>query len=138
MDLKNLDMEKAAEKGAFLHFEHPVNGEKLYAEDENGNPDHERPIGVTLVGTDSSAFRRKVSEIANRSMGKRQKSRTVERSDAEASELVAACTIGVHNIVIDGEVIKLKDMEHVYTKYRWMREQADEFIGDRRNFFMLA
>lgn len=131
MDLSTINLEQSAEKGAFLHLEHPVTGEKLYTEDE-------KPIGFDVVGTDSSRYRRKISELANRKMGKRQKQVTLEKAEQEGAELLSACIIKCHNVVIDGEQVKPEALENMLVKHRWIREQVDEFVGDRRNFFLIA
>lgn len=131
MDLSSINLEQSADKGAFLHLEHPVTGEKLYTEDE-------KPIGFDVVGTDSSRYRRKISELANRKMGKRQKHVTLEKAEQEGAELLSACIIKCHNVTIDGEQIKPESVEHVLLKHRWIHEQVDDFVGDRRNFFPIA
>ena len=131
MDLSQINIEQASEKGAFLHLEHPVTGEHLYTDDD-------KAIGFDVVGSDSARFRRKMSELANRKMGKRQKQSTIEKAEQEGAELLSACILKCHNVTIDGEQVKPESVEHVLLKHRWIREQVDEFVGDRRNFFLIA
>lgn len=133
MDLSQINLEESAEKGAFLHLEHPVTGEKLYTEDEA-----KKPIGFDVVGTDSSRYRRKISDLANRKMGKRQKQTTLEKAEQEGAELLAACILKCHNVTLNGEPVKPDGVENLLLSQRWVREQVDEFVGDRRNFFLIA
>lgn len=129
-DLTNIfDLETSADKGAFLHLEHPVTGEKLYTDDG-------KAIGMDAVGVDSSQYRRKMSSMANQKMGKRQKNPTLEKAEQEGSELLAACVVKCHNMVFGGEEYTPKNIEQCLLKYRAVREQLDEFVGDRRNFFV--
>jgi len=123
------DLESSADKGAFLHLEHPVTGEKLYTEDG-------KAIGMDAVGVDSTQYRRKLSTIANRKMGKRQKNPTLEKSEQESAEILSACVIKCHNMKFDGEDVTPKNVEQFLLKYRAIKEQLDEFVGDRRNFFL--
>jgi|TARA_R100000084_G_C4651537_1_gene150036 hypothetical protein len=128
-DLTNVfDLETGADKGAFLHLEHPVTGEKLYTEDG-------KAIGIDAVGVDSAQYRRKVSQMANRKMGKRQKNPTLEKAEQEGAELLAACVVRCHNLKFGDDEMTPKNAEQFLLKYRSIREQLDEFVGDRRNFF---
>lgn len=131
MDLSQINLEESAEKGAFLHLEHPVTGEKLYTDDG-------KEVGFDVVGSDSSRFRRKFSELANRHMGKRQKQTTLEKNEQEGAELLSACVIKCHNVTLNGEAVTTSNVEHLLMSQRWVREQLDEFVGDRRNFFLIA
>lgn len=132
MDLGKFNVEKAADEGAELHLEHPVTGEKLYTEDGE-------KISIRLVGMDSTKYRRAMSRIASKNMGKRQKQRSIEKAEQEGAELLAACTVGWQNIVV-GEPLEHSE-EAAYDLYvgqRWIREQVDEFVADRANFFQNA
>lgn len=139
MDLSNISKSVDTDQGAFLHLEHPATGEKLYADkDEQGNPI--KPIGMYLVGMDSKVYRRKQAEIANRALAKKRKQVTYEQFDENGTELLAACVVSFQNMVVDEEVMEdpKKQAHPLFLNHRWIREQADEFIGDRRNFFMIA
>lgn len=126
MDLSQLNLEQSAEQGADLILDHPVTGDKL-------------DIVITLAGTDSAVYRRKQKEINARRMTKlsRGKKADLSISDDEACDMLAACTLGWKNVMLDNEAIKFSTdaAKQLYLDYHWIREQVDEFIGDRANFF---
>ena len=125
MDIGNI---AAAETG-FLHLVHPATGQKLVTEDG-------APIGLELSGMYSKAWRNKLNRLANSKMGGKQKT-TAERSFEEMTELLAAVTAVVKNLVVDGVEYTPKNIAELYAsvKHGWIRKQVDEFIGDDANFF---
>ena len=126
MDLKQFDVAATAEKGVYLVLEHPVTGEELDAK-------------IKLIGRDSSRFRNKMRDIAQKAAaaGKKRKTVDLEKADREGAELLAACTLGWVGIEEEGKPVPFSEAEAVrlYTDYRWIREQVDAFIADRANFF---
>lgn len=126
MDLNDINLTEAAEIGAELTLEHPVTGEPL-------------DIVIHLAGTDSSAYRMKQKEINSKRIMKMARGKKPEfnTTDAEACELLAACTLGWSGVVIGGEEVEFsKDAAiSLYREHNWIREQVDMFIGDRANFF---
>jgi hypothetical protein len=138
MDLSNLDLQPSADQGSDLHLEHPVTGEKLYF----GEADDRKPMTIRLVGRDSKRFRRKEAEILNRTMAKQSRKASVESSEENGIELLAACTIGWSGIAFGGEEVAFseKAAAELYAKpgYKWIREQVDRFIAERANFFPTA
>lgn len=136
MDLSNINLDEMAEEGAILELEHPVTGEKLVADDEN-----KTQMSLSLLGMDSKEYRNKSKELqAKRTMALAKKrsshGASFVMSDDDACSLLAACTTGF-TLYLDGEFVEFskKAAKELYLKYTWMREQADEFIGDRANFF---
>tara|TARA_Y100000296_G_scaffold84935_2_gene119609 strand:- start:948 stop:1376 length:429 start_codon:yes stop_codon:yes gene_type:complete len=138
MDLSELDVQAAAENGAAMQLMHPATGEPL---EHDG-----KPITITLMGADSAAFRRSVALA----MAKQSKARDVDLSKATGEEIMAtfdkgeraavehllAVTIGWDNIVWEGEVLPFsrENAAMVYSRHRWIRDQANKFIGDRTNY----
>ena len=127
MDLKQFDIKETCEKGVFLTLCHPVTGEELDAK-------------IKLVGRDSSRFRNKLRDLAQRqATGGKKKSQPIdiEKADKEGAELLAACTVGWIGIEEDGKAVPFSEAEavRIYTDHRWIREQVDAFIADRANFF---
>lgn len=126
MDLTQLDSVKASNDGADLHVVHPSTGEKL-------------GIVITLAGPDSDVFRKAKRRNTDKRLKAVQKGREKLSSaelEQEATEILAACTLDWSGIQ-EGK----KDLEctpenasDLYTRYPWIREQVDEFIGDRANF----
>ena len=137
MDMSRLNLEVFAEKGATMELLHPVDNDVLTTE-ENGKGE---PITISLLGSDSKAFKNKSRELARRRVAKYQKSRnkSVDHtvSDEEASELLVACTTGWSGIVVDGEQVEFSEEAamDLYCKNSWIREQVDAFVGDRASFF---
>lgn len=135
MDLSKFNMSVMAERGADLELEHPATGETLMQDDG------ETPVTITLLGQDSKAWRNKNREYQQKriaALAKRRK-KTIDYtvSDEDACEMLAECTIGWAGIEEEGETLEFsKDAAFdLYMKYPWIREQCDEFIGDRANFF---
>lgn len=133
IDLNDFDLSESAEKGAEMELEHPVSGEVI--RDDDGNP-----VVFSVMGMDSSAYRNKQREIQNRRMAKMMKGKNNNPmlSDADACELLAACTKGwSDNLELNGEVLKFSEKAalKLYMDYHWIREQVDSFIGDRENFY---
>lgn len=132
IDLASLDLTAAADKGFELELLHPVT---------------KAPLGVFvgLVGKDSTVFREHVRRTANDRLRKQamQQRRgkdvdvpTVEKIEAEAIELLAACTTGWRNLEYRGVSLPFSAVNArvIYTDLPWIREQVDEAIGDLENF----
>lgn len=129
MDLNKYNLSKSADAGADLALEDPVTGEEL-------------DVIITLLGSDSAAYRNKAREMQRDRISKMAKSRSkkldLSVSEKEECELLAACTIGWDGIELDGVEIKFTYDEAVklYLDFPWIKEQVDEFIGDRANFLV--
>lgn len=127
LNLDEVDTKKSAEAGARLDLLHPATN---------------APTGgwLQLLGTDSDAYRAAQRTLQRRRLAQAAKSRkmklTPEELEAEAIELLVAATVGVGSIRAGAEEIVFSEqaVRALYTKYDWIREQADEFIGDRANF----
>ena len=122
MDLTNFNLAEKSEEGAELTLVSPA-GEELDAK-------------IVLVGKDSPKYRNAFKKIIERKSVKKQKKIDLDLADRETVELVTACTISWQNIEEDGVVIEFnaENAKRIYTEHAWVREQADEFIGDRANF----
>lgn len=136
MDLSEINLDEKAEQGAVMHLEHPVTGEKLFVDEEK-----KTPMSITLLGMDSSAYRNKQKQINSDRMmnaAKRRSSKGVNfvMSDEQAIDLLASCATDM-TILEGGEllVFSKSSVTDLFTRHTWMREQADEFIGDRANLF---
>lgn len=134
MRLSEIKMEMAADKGAELHLLHPVTEEPLFTDDK-------KPMVIRLVGIDSKQYRKASAKIGDRELKKRKKSTTMEKARARGTELLAACTIG-WNIQIDKDKpcadFSTDAAEKLYSDMGWIREEVDEFIGERSNFLQIA
>lgn len=132
MDLKTLDVSEAASRGADLTLRNPATGENLSGEDG-------KPITITLLGSDSGEYRKKLRSTANQRIATRKK-QTVEQLEQEGVGLLAAVTTGWHNIIVNGETLQFSKEKaaELYTQYPWIREQVDEFVNERANFLTIA
>lgn len=130
LDLTELDLSASAEAGNVVEIEHPISGE-------------DTGIRITVLGTDSKKYKDKVREQQQARFNKAARSRSrksanIGMSDEEASELLAACTVSWSGVKENGDEVPVEQAARIYTKYSWIREQVDEFMGDRANFFTTA
>lgn len=132
IDLASLDLTAAADKGFELELLHPAT---------------KAPIGtfIGLIGKDSTVFKAHVRATANGRLRKQafQQRRgkdvdvpTIEKIEADAIELLAACTTGWRNLELRGVQLPFSaiNAKVIYTEFPWIREQVDEAIGDIENF----
>lgn len=127
VDLAALDTGAGAEEGRELQVRHFKTGE---------------PIGLTLqlLGTDSATYERAVRAqqraTQDRLVANRAKRITAEEVDDNALELLVALTRGWSPFDLDGKdyPYSAANARGLYRRFRWIREQADEFAGDRANF----
>lgn len=132
IDLGSLDLTAASNKGFELELAHPVS---------------RKPLGVfiTVLGKDSSAFRdhtrEKVNERLRRNFeaqrkGKDQPIPTIDQSEKEAAELLAAVTVSWRNVTVNGEALECTsaNAKRLYLDHHWIREQVDEAVADLGNF----
>lgn len=124
-DLAKLDTTNLAEKGSTLELRHPVTMEKLGAT-------------ILLAGADSHIYRNAQQKIAERRLANGVKSNVskLDGMQAEGIELLATCTLGWENVVLEGENLAYTKEAAVelYTRFIWIKEQVDRFIHDRANY----
>lgn len=130
MDLSSLDTRKAAGDGAKYQLRHPV-------EDTPITTDDGKPVTITVIGTDSEAFRRAAQAQANSRLKHGQRSRvTAETVESDATDLLVACTTGWSGIVVDGKELDFsaENARALYDRFPWIREQVSAFAAERANF----
>lgn len=129
-DLKDLDSIGAAEMGAEMSLRHPVTKEVLLQADKK------TPIKIKLAGTDSERWRSAQRKRTNARLKSRQRSLTAEELESEGLELLVECTLGWQGMVYSGTPLECtpSNVRMVYQERPWVREQVDEFMGDRANF----
>ena len=131
MDLTELDTSSAADEGVEMAVRHPVTNAPLMM------ADGETPITIRVAGMDSKIFRKAQRANQDRRMkGARYRAPTADELDAEATELVAKCTLSWRGVMIDGAELQCSfaNAKQLYTRLPWLREQVDLFMGDRANF----
>ena len=138
-DIGAIDTVKGSDEGARIELTHPFNGSKT-------------GVFIKVLGKHSTTFRELVRERSNRRVkleahaarrGKPMEPRTAEQLEADAIELLVACTLGWDSGDEAKQVIPYKGEElaynvpnckRVYTEMIWVREQVDNAIGDLENF----
>lgn len=122
-DLASLDTTPRADAGAELELTHPVTG---------------APLGVTLTlaGVDSAAYRKAQAALTDKRLGRRSGKLTAAELQRDGIELLARCTLAWSGVVVDGaEVACTADAaRELYTRFVWIREQADAFVSERANY----
>lgn len=136
-DIADFDTVAAAEEGSVMEVKNPKTGEVLRHEDG-------RAFTITYRGKDSAAFRELGRAQSDRRIEQNMRTRmpvksaVIERDDIE---LIVAATLK-WDIVLgkngDGTPrlppSKPNEYRAAYTKYPWLKEQGDEFVGVRANF----
>lgn len=129
MDLSQFDTTQASEQGVVMPVINPLTRKPLLTDDGDA-------ITITLLGMDSNVYRKHASATLKRRISPRGLNMNVDGMEDEAIELLVTCTTAWENIEIDGEKppFSKQAVREAYGRFRWLREQADEFINDRANF----
>ena len=126
-DLTSLDTSEAAETGAVLDVLHPTENTPL-------------GIKITLAGADSDVYRKMVNKSVNKRVQRMKPGQslpfTAEEQEESGLNLLAACTLAWEGVVVEGETLpcNTENAKMVYRRFPWIKEQVDQFIGDRANF----
>jgi len=138
MDLLSLDAAATANDGRELLLNHPTERTPLSQSDG-------KPVSITLLGKDSDQFIKSGRIIRNKKMEifKKGGKYSAALEDQEGIELIAYCTTGWSGIPagwLDGSAdpapaeFSFSNAVKLYTRQKWVFEQADEFVGTRENF----
>lgn len=126
MDLDALKIAEKSEEGEILTILHPVSFE-------------ETDIKIKLAGMDSARYRNKVKQIAEKEKVRKKTNIDFDGIEKRGAEILAACTIDWKGIQRGGDTIPFsyENAVELYSdpNLRWLREQVDEFIANRANFF---
>ncbi len=130
IDLASIDTVKGSNDGFDVQIYHPGTNEDL-------------DTIITVLGKDSDAFQ-KVSRAQNKKrMAKMQKGgfrntsvMSPEEIESDGTALLAACTTGWINVVLDGQDLEFSvdNAVMLYNRFPWIKEQVDTAVGDRANF----
>ena len=126
-DFTKLDFATKAEEGAVMQVKNPLTGEALGAT-------------ITLIGTDSKAFRDLAKQRATAALKRTKEELENYDSDDEMSLMLSKCTLAWSGVEEGVEAVEFSQENALmmYRKYRWLRDQVDQFIGDRANFLPSA
>lgn len=136
-DIGSFDTVATAEEGAVMELRHPKTGDVLRHAPKDGETIG-RAMTITFRGKDSEAFRAMARRQSDRRIAQNMRTRqpilteVIEKDDIE---LMVAATKS-WDIWLNGEIPKSVPDRYreVYTKFPWIKEQGDEFIGVRSNF----
>lgn len=132
MDLAKLDLTEHANNGATLEVLHPISGELLT---DNNN----KPVTVTLLGSDSTQMREAMSARAKKQINSKKPNQITTIDDAEqaSAELLASVVVSWSGIEENGKAVECNNQNVVaiLKRYSWLRLQIDQFVSDRANFF---
>jgi len=133
MDLLKLDVVKQANSGALLELVHPSTGD-LLTDEKGKNP---KTFFLRLLGSDSDTYRNAIKRRFEQTQGKKKQKVDLDEAQRKGAELLARCTTECY-LIEDGKAVECthSEMMRLYLKYPWLREQAEEFIGDRSNLMM--
>ena len=123
MDLAKLDIVSPANEGVWMELEHPVTGEPL-------------GVKIKLAGTDSDYYKKELRRQQNKRLKKGIRNINAEELEAEAVELLVACTLDWEGVELEGQALECnpENVRKIYKKFPWIKEQVDAFINNRANF----
>lgn len=128
-DLNSLKPVKA-DDGAILEVVHPENEEIIPG------------MTITLLGQDSKVYRKiqlaKQQAALNRiSKGKRAVDLDAEKLAEDGIDDLVQLTTGWTGFTLDGAALECtpENVRKVYGEWAWIKEQVQEFVADRSNFF---
>ena len=111
----------------------PITGQPIYC-NVTGEAAH-----IEVLSADSDVARN-LRRRAQAQVMKRRGKVSVEENEATSLELISALTTGWFLVNFDGEAIDFdystQNARELYsnTSFAWIKEQVDEFAGDRSNF----
>ncbi len=154
-NLSDLDTAKASDEGRLLHFLNPGDGQPLWHEEpeepEDGDFDKGiegkpgkpgKPFAFLMAGPDSKAWKswqsrrfRADQEAIEKAKGKPIPDNFETRME-RAVDLCASLTLGWETFELDGAQFEYsaENARKVFSRFEWMREQAERFVGVRANF----
>ena len=129
MDLNSLKP-LMADDGAVLNLVHPESEEVIEG------------MTITLLGQDSKVYRKlqmgKQQTALNRmAKGKKAIDLDAEKLSEDSIEDLVKLTTAWTGFALDGKNLELTpdNARMVYNEWSWIKEQVQEFVGNRANFF---
>lgn len=136
-DIASFDTVASSEEGAVMEVRHPRTNDVLRHPPRDGE-EIGRPMTITFRGRDSEAFKALARRQSDRRIAQNMRTRApilTEVIEKDDIELIVAATKS-WDIFLGGKVPKSTAEEYrsAYTKFPWLKEQGDEFVGVRSNF----
>lgn len=95
-------------------------------------------IRIQVYSPDSDAYRKASMKVRNNTLKfvRKNNGTTAERIEADGIEILANVTVGWQGIENGGQPwpFSVENARKLYADFPFIREQVDEFVGDRRNF----
>jgi len=128
-DLNSLKPVKA-DDGAIFQVVHPESEEAIPG------------MTITLLGQDSKVYRKiqlaKQQALLNRiAKGKKVADLDAEKMAQDGIDDLVQLTTAWTGFTLDGAALDCtpENVKRVYTEWAWIKEQVQEFVADRSNFF---
>lgn len=103
--------------------------------DKSGEP---TGIKIQVYSPDSEKYRKASMKVRNNTLKfvRKNNGTTAERIEADGIEILANVTVGWSGIENNGQPwqYSVENARKLYTDFPFIREQVDEFVGDRKNF----
>ena len=131
MDLAGLDFSEKSENFADMIVIHPVTQEEMIG------PDGEF-VTITLLGMESAVAKRMTKARAQKQLNARKNKIDIDEARAFTTSLQAKLIVKSHGLMENGRELDMTNPEvavDVLTRFLWLREQIDEFVTDRGNFY---
>lgn len=131
MDLAGLDFSAKSENFADMIVIHPVTQEEMTGADGE-------PVTITLLGMESAVAKRMTKARAQKQLNARKNKIDIDEARAFTTSLQAKLIVKSHGLMENGQELDMTNPEvavDVLTRFSWLREQIDEFVTDRGNFY---
>lgn len=129
MDLKNLKP-VMADEGALMQVRHPETEEAIEG------------MTIILMGQDSAVYRKiqlakQQAALSRISKGKKAVDLDAEKLAEDSIDDLVKLTVDWEGFTLDGKALEAtpENVRMVYSEWNWIKEQAQEFVADRANFF---
>ena len=98
------------------------------------------PIKIKLAGADSDAYKKTERRVRNRNVALLKKNKnglSAEVVEASAMDLLLGATLDWQGVTWGGSPMEFspENARMLYEKFGFIRDQVDDFVGDRVNFF---
>lgn len=126
-DLSAFDLDD--DGGADMIVRHPGTGLPLKDEQDE-------PWTIRMCSAYSNRHERAVHGVQNAHLKKRKLKITAEEVDAGQVTVLAKCVLGWSGITLDGRKVEFseKNAAMLFERFKFIREQAADFIEDQANF----
>lgn len=103
------------------------------------------PVGITVTVASMDSERARAVEKTQRNAriqkltrgGRRNAALTADELEKDGLDLLVHCTVSWDGVTENGQALECtpENVRRVYTSYPWLREQVDQAVADRANFF---